>query len=263
MGVYIVQEGDNLSKIGKNLVGDTEFWRSDAFKAANPGIDANRLSIGQKLEIPGFETPQAEGIPEPRPRPNITKVATPPERPIGSLPAAEEEEPYVSLDEFLSGMSARMGGPPEEAIPEEPSLAQTLRDRGMSNVTETIALPTQPPGGAPPGFLTPDPRKRPDSGGLLTRGVTRPTEEAGPDFSMASNPAQALPEDAGQGTDIGVNFANADPGAELTLTPEQMARFQPEQADKVNEVLRMFFREPNLIDDVLQSIGVTSAAAQQ
>jgi hypothetical protein len=80
---------------------------------------------------------------------------------------------------------------------------------------------------------------------------------------MASNPAQALPEDAGQGTDIGVNFANADPGAELTLTPEQMARFQPEQADKVNEVLRMFFREPNLIDDVLQSIGVTSAAAQQ
>lgn len=47
---YMVQKGDTLARIAKKLYGDPARWREIA--AANPGIDAKRLSPGMTLVLP-------------------------------------------------------------------------------------------------------------------------------------------------------------------------------------------------------------------
>jgi len=55
---YIVQDGDTMEKIAKSFYGTYSPEKVDAIVKANNMKDANRLSIGQKLNIP------AEGIVE-------------------------------------------------------------------------------------------------------------------------------------------------------------------------------------------------------
>ena len=47
---YVVQEGDTLAKIAERFYGAGASW--SAIEKSNPGLDANRLKVGQKLVIP-------------------------------------------------------------------------------------------------------------------------------------------------------------------------------------------------------------------
>ncbi len=47
---HVVRGGDRLASLAKEYLGDAALWRTIA--GANPGIDPNRLRIGQKLVIP-------------------------------------------------------------------------------------------------------------------------------------------------------------------------------------------------------------------
>ena len=63
---YTIQPGDVLIDIARMYYGDESLWR--AIKLANPGLDENRLRIGQKILIPSRQ--QAERLlAEQRPRP--------------------------------------------------------------------------------------------------------------------------------------------------------------------------------------------------
>lgn len=48
---YVVQKGDHLTTIAARELGDAKRWKE--IVSANPGLDANKLAVGQKLEIPG------------------------------------------------------------------------------------------------------------------------------------------------------------------------------------------------------------------
>jgi nucleoid-associated protein YgaU len=51
---YTVLAGDSLVKIADAEYGDKELWR--AIAAANPGINPDRLLVGQTINVPDFET---------------------------------------------------------------------------------------------------------------------------------------------------------------------------------------------------------------
>jgi nucleoid-associated protein YgaU len=54
-GTYVVQRGDTMAKIAKNLLGSTKKWRELA--KANPHINPNKLVVGQALVVPGADIP--------------------------------------------------------------------------------------------------------------------------------------------------------------------------------------------------------------
>jgi 5'-nucleotidase/UDP-sugar diphosphatase len=47
---YTVQKGDTLFKIARNRYGDGAKWQKIA--AANPGLNANNIKVGQKINLP-------------------------------------------------------------------------------------------------------------------------------------------------------------------------------------------------------------------
>ena len=47
---YVVQEGDTLAKIAERFYGAGAGW--SAIEKSNPGLEPNRLKVGQKLVIP-------------------------------------------------------------------------------------------------------------------------------------------------------------------------------------------------------------------
>lgn len=51
--IYTVQEADTLSAIAREVYGDERFWTK--IRDANPGIDPDRLLVGQKLRLPSRE----------------------------------------------------------------------------------------------------------------------------------------------------------------------------------------------------------------
>lgn len=64
---YVVQSGDSLRAIAKDRYGNADHWRKIA--AANPGVDANKLRVGQTLKLPSREsvrgaTARSTGKPE-------------------------------------------------------------------------------------------------------------------------------------------------------------------------------------------------------
>jgi nucleoid-associated protein YgaU len=54
---YTVKAGDNFSSIWRGLTGSERGWES--LEAANPGVDSNRLKIGQVLKVPDFSVASA------------------------------------------------------------------------------------------------------------------------------------------------------------------------------------------------------------
>ncbi|MFQ5807508.1 MAG: LysM peptidoglycan-binding domain-containing protein, partial [Phycisphaerae bacterium] len=85
--LYTIQPGDRLIDIARDEYGDGRLWR--AIKAVNPGIDENRLQIGDEIEIPSRdeagrltqpgvtlkEAAAAAGPPPTRPGEDSPKVA--------------------------------------------------------------------------------------------------------------------------------------------------------------------------------------------
>lgn len=55
--IYTVQEADTLSAIAREVYGDDRLWTR--IRDANPGIDPDRLLVGQKLRIPSKEAVRA------------------------------------------------------------------------------------------------------------------------------------------------------------------------------------------------------------
>jgi nucleoid-associated protein YgaU len=49
-GDYVVKKGDHLASIAQSTLGDSGRWKD--IVAANPGLDPNKLSVGQKIHIP-------------------------------------------------------------------------------------------------------------------------------------------------------------------------------------------------------------------
>lgn len=47
---YTVQKGDTLIKIARTQLGDEHKWKQIA--AANPGVNANAIKVGQKINLP-------------------------------------------------------------------------------------------------------------------------------------------------------------------------------------------------------------------
>jgi nucleoid-associated protein YgaU len=54
-----VKEGDSLVSIWRDLTGQERGW--EALQAANPGVDASRLKIGQTLKVPEWKSRDAAG----------------------------------------------------------------------------------------------------------------------------------------------------------------------------------------------------------
>jgi nucleoid-associated protein YgaU len=49
--VYVVQKGDHMTTIAQKVLGDARRWKE--IVAANPGIDPNKIAVGDKLKLPG------------------------------------------------------------------------------------------------------------------------------------------------------------------------------------------------------------------
>lgn len=49
-GTYTIQKGDTLFKIARAKYGDPS--AVNKIKAANPGLDANHIKVGQKIKLP-------------------------------------------------------------------------------------------------------------------------------------------------------------------------------------------------------------------
>lgn len=81
---YVVQKGDTLEKIAKNLLGDGSKWKDIA--KLNPGVDPERLMVGQKLAVPaGAAKPAPAADPIPRPVTVPDRFPAPP--PVDAFPA--------------------------------------------------------------------------------------------------------------------------------------------------------------------------------
>ena len=65
MGEYTVKAGDTLESIAQSQLGAKTAWKK--LVDANPGLDARKMRIGQKLKIPGKAAPAAEPTPAPAP----------------------------------------------------------------------------------------------------------------------------------------------------------------------------------------------------
>jgi nucleoid-associated protein YgaU len=57
---YTVKEGDSLASIWRDLTGNERGW--EALQAANPGVDASRLKIGQVLKVPDWKSRGATAV---------------------------------------------------------------------------------------------------------------------------------------------------------------------------------------------------------
>ncbi len=95
---YVVTEGDTLTYIAETVYGDGKLWPK--IKAANPGMDENRLLVGQKLVIPPKEgrttTPSEARRNEPRESaPRLTATREPAPAAGDSPRASEPPRAYV------------------------------------------------------------------------------------------------------------------------------------------------------------------------
>lgn len=62
---YVVKQGDTLSGLALRYLGRAGRWREIA--ALNPGIDPDRIRIGQSLVLPADSRTQQNGVPHERP----------------------------------------------------------------------------------------------------------------------------------------------------------------------------------------------------
>ncbi len=80
---HMIQPGDYLITIAEAEYGDGQLWQ--AIKAANPGLDENRLKVGQQIKIPALaEARRLMRQPADRATETTTTTTTPP---IGREPA--------------------------------------------------------------------------------------------------------------------------------------------------------------------------------
>lgn len=63
-GTYTVQSGDSFSTIARKVYGNANLWSKIA--AANPGVNPNRLKVGQILKVPADAVPPADSAPAAR-----------------------------------------------------------------------------------------------------------------------------------------------------------------------------------------------------
>jgi LysM repeat protein len=57
-GTYTIERGDTLAKIATKLYGDPKKWT--AIAQANPGLNVNRLKVGQVINLPDLPTKQKQ-----------------------------------------------------------------------------------------------------------------------------------------------------------------------------------------------------------
>jgi LysM repeat protein len=57
-GTYMIERGDTLAKIATKLYGDSEKWRMIA--QANPGLNPDRLKVGQEIKLPDLPIKQKQ-----------------------------------------------------------------------------------------------------------------------------------------------------------------------------------------------------------
>lgn len=118
-GEYVIKAGDTYPRLAERLLGDARKWKE--FSAANPGVDPQRLRIGQKIRLPAGargERP-APSIPAPSsefdiPAPLPLPAPSTPVDPVGSFPIAPaSSDPFpvapTSSDPF-PGASTPAGG---------------------------------------------------------------------------------------------------------------------------------------------------------
>lgn len=274
MGTYVVQKGDTLSGIGERLFGDPEFWRSEEFRAANPGIkNVNRIGVGQVINIPGYE-PEEQAIPLPRPRPTPHKPTSgidsvPPG--VGSNRAAME-----AARQDGSAGAAYVTGAPGVMARNYPAGAGGARpDPTRRPVQRQLAIGPFPSREEHPGAL---PAAKPNDPSLMiaTQGaffghkfpppnisaraqalLARTKRQQNPSGAMTEAPEQA-PSAAGllqRGVEKAIpteepHFENADPGPQLTLTPEQLDRLSPDDRSTLARILSNILPEQNLLTDI-------------
>lgn len=114
MGIYTVVEGDTLSGIAQRVSGDPNTWRRIA--ARNKLADPNKLKIGQRLDIEGYED---VAVPDPKLRPDMAA------RP--QLGPPRPETPVVS-------QSARAAGAEEITTPPESFVQRSPRAAGAEYI---------------------------------------------------------------------------------------------------------------------------------
>jgi nucleoid-associated protein YgaU len=81
---YTVKDGDNFWKIAEEVFGDGKYM--EVIRGANPGVDPNKLKIGQKLNIPQLDTSDKKIVsvvaPPPARKANAPEVASSGGKPI-------------------------------------------------------------------------------------------------------------------------------------------------------------------------------------
>lgn len=76
-GSYTIQRGDTLGAISKRILGSSQRWREIA--DANPGLNPQRLNVGQTIVIPGAQ-PTGRGMTPPTVMPVVSRpLAAPPQ----------------------------------------------------------------------------------------------------------------------------------------------------------------------------------------
>jgi len=88
---YTIQPGDRLIDLAQEEYGDGRLWK--AIKAVNPGIDENRLRVGQKVEIPSRA--EAVRLTQPEARVGEATAAGPPRERAGVRRGAAGRATYV------------------------------------------------------------------------------------------------------------------------------------------------------------------------
>lgn len=139
---YTVKEGDSLVSIWRGLTGQERGW--EALQAANPGLDASRLKIGQVLKVPDWKSRET-----PAPKP-------------AAAPSSSPGAYTVQSGDTLSSIAAKVYGDSKlwkriydanrDAIGSDPGalkVGQSLRVPPKSDETAAPAQNTPAPKPAP------------------------------------------------------------------------------------------------------------------
>lgn len=100
---YVVQKGDTGASISKKLLGRATAWNE--IVALNPGLDARKLKINQKIKVPAAKSATATIVPTPSAQlpagqpgmtpPGGTAVLPAPQEPVTPTPAPAADNVYV------------------------------------------------------------------------------------------------------------------------------------------------------------------------
>lgn len=143
---YTVKEGDSLVSIWRGLTGQERGW--EALQAANPGLDASRLKIGQVLKVPDWKSRET-----PAPKP-------------AAAPSSSPGAYTVQSGDTLSSIAAKVYGDSKlwkriydanrDAIGSDPGALKVGQSLRVPPKSDGAAAPTPASNPAPAG--TPAPR---------------------------------------------------------------------------------------------------------